>query len=90
MSHLGKTADLAGAGFHNTSLSRLKDEMTKKIYWNFFEKKVEKVEKMLGKVENKLKKKLRINWEKVKKKLKKSWEVEKSWKHCQWHNGPRV
>ena len=30
MSHLGQTADLAGAGFHNTSLSRQKDEMTKK------------------------------------------------------------
>ena len=39
MSHLGQTADLAGAGFHNTSLSRLKDEMTRKIYWKLIEKK---------------------------------------------------
>ena len=39
MSHLRETADLAGAGFHNTSLSRLKDEMAKKIYWIFFEEK---------------------------------------------------
>ena len=43
MSHLGQTADLAGAGFHNTSLSRLKDEMAKKIYWIFFEEKKQKV-----------------------------------------------
>ena len=39
MSHLGQTADLAGEGFHNTSLSRLKDEMTRKIYWKLIEKK---------------------------------------------------
>ena len=39
MSHLGQTADLAGAGFHNTSLSRLKVERTKEIYWNFLKKK---------------------------------------------------